>query len=231
MVKKVVRKTKVAKSESPSSPKPTGKASGKKQTARKTRSHNTLQQPLQPDTDLVDRAVQNNATYLTAEQLNHFRRLLLEKLAEITGDVNHIESGALKTSRADATGDLSSMPIHMADIGSDNYEQEFALGLMHSERQIVHEIIAALKRIDNGTYGICEGTGEQIPLTRLNGIPWTRHCLKYAARMEKGHSNQVQQYSYEPQDESDQDQHENAEQPDESQSDEHDRPYPNESEQ
>lgn len=125
------------------------------------------------------------ATYLTDDQLREFRRLLLDKLEEITGDVSHIESGALKSSRADASGDLSSMPIHMADIGSDNYEQEFALGLMNSERQIVVEIMAALRRIDNGSYGVCEGTGEPIPLTRLKGIPWTRYCVKYAESMEK----------------------------------------------
>ncbi len=102
------------------------------------------------------------------------------------GDVNHIESEALKTSRLDASGDLSSMPIHMADIGSDNYEQEFALGLMDSERKIVREILAALKRIEQRTYGICEGTGEPIPKARLEGIPWTPYCVRHAELIEKG---------------------------------------------
>ena len=88
---------------------------------------------------------------MKAKELAHFRELLIEKLKEITGDVNHIESGALKTSRQDSAGDLSSMPIHMADIGSDNYEQEFALGLMDSERKIVREIYEALKRIEEKT--------------------------------------------------------------------------------
>ena len=125
-------------------------------------------------------------TYLSPDQLAHFRALLLEKLAEITGDVDDLESGSLKSPRGDAAGDLSSMPIHMADIGSDNYEQEFSLGLMNSERKIVREIIAALKRIDKATYGICEGTGEPIPLPRLNGIPWTRYCVQYAEKLEKG---------------------------------------------
>jgi len=123
---------------------------------------------------------------LSADQLAHFRALLLEKLEEITGDVDHLESGSLKSSRGDAAGDLSSMPIHMADIGSDNYEQEFSLGLMSSERKIVREIIAALKRIDKGTYGICEGTGQPISLARLNGIPWARYCIQYAEKLEKG---------------------------------------------
>ena len=123
---------------------------------------------------------------LTAKELASFRELLVEKLKEIVGDVQHIESGALKTSRQDSAGDLSSMPIHMADIGSDNYEQEFSLGLMDSERKIVREIHEAIKRIQEGTYGICEGTGEPIPKMRLKGIPWARYCVKFAELVEKG---------------------------------------------
>lgn len=123
---------------------------------------------------------------LTAKELERYRELLIEKLKEILGNVDHIEAEALKTSRQDSSGDLSSMPIHMADIGSDNYEQEFALGLMDSERKIVQEIYEALKRIQNGTYGICEGTGEPIPKPRLDGIPWTRYCVQFAEMVEKG---------------------------------------------
>ena len=129
---------------------------------------------------------QKRKSVLTAKELQCYRDLLIERLKEIVGNVNHIESEALKTSRQDSSGDLSSMPIHMADIGSDNYEQEFALGLMDSERKIVQEIYEALKRIQEGTYGICEGTGEPIPKARLDGIPWTRYCVKYAEMLEKG---------------------------------------------
>jgi DnaK suppressor protein len=129
---------------------------------------------------------QRRKTTLSKSELKHFRELLIEKLKEIIGDVDQIESEALKRSRLDATGDLSSMPIHMADIGSDNYEQEFALGLMNSERKIVLEIFAALKRIEEGTYGVCEGTGEPIPKARLEGIPWARYCVEYAEKLEKG---------------------------------------------
>lgn len=125
-------------------------------------------------------------TTLSKTELAEFRELLIEKLKEIMGDVDHIESEALKKSRLDASGDLSSMPIHMADIGSDNYEQEFSLGLMDSERKIVQEIHAALQRIADGTYGICEGTGEPIPKARLKGIPWTRYSVEYAEKVEKG---------------------------------------------
>jgi DnaK suppressor protein len=128
----------------------------------------------------------HKSTQLTAEDLVHFRHLLLEKRAEIIGDVSSMENDALKKSRLDAAGDLSSMPIHMADIGTDNYEQEFALGLLDSERKLLREINDALQRIEDGTYGICEGTGEPIPRARLEASPWARYSVAYASLIEKG---------------------------------------------
>lgn len=123
---------------------------------------------------------------LTAAEIDNFRELLVAKCKELLGDVNSMETGALRKSRQDASGDLSSMPIHMADIGSDNFEQEFALGLMDSERKILVKINEALGRIGAGTYGICEGTGEPIPKTRLQAKPWARYCIEYAEMLEKG---------------------------------------------
>lgn len=123
---------------------------------------------------------------LTAADFKQFREMLLEKRREILRNVNEFEDEALKKSRLDASGDLSSMPIHMADLGTDNYEQEFALGLMDSERKLLREIDDALRRIDDKTYGICEGTGKPIPKARLKAQPWARHCVEYARLLEQG---------------------------------------------
>ena len=123
---------------------------------------------------------------LTSIDTEHFKQLLLEKRREILRNVNEFEDEALKKSRLDASGDLSSMPIHMADIGTDNYEQEFALGLMDSERKLLREIDDALGRIEQGTYGICEGTGKPIPKARLEAQPWARYCIEYARKLEQG---------------------------------------------
>jgi DnaK suppressor protein len=130
---------------------------------------------------------------LSQADLDHFRELLLRKRGEISGNVVEIEGETLKKSRLDASGDLSSMPIHMADLGTDNYEQEFALGLMDGERRILHEIDAALQRIQEGTYGICEGTGELIPRARLEAQPWARYCVDYARKIEEGQSSEPSQ--------------------------------------
>jgi len=123
---------------------------------------------------------------LTAAEIKHFRQMLLDKRREILINVNEFEDEALKKSRMDASGDLSSMPIHMADLGTDNYEQEFALGLMDSERKLLREIDDALERIEKGTYGTCEGTGKPIPKARLEAQPWARYCVEYARMLEQG---------------------------------------------
>jgi len=123
-----------------------------------------------------------NKSRLTPAELAEFKALLLAKRDEILGNVISMEDETLHKQRSD----LSNMPIHMADIGTDNYDQEFVLGLMDSERKLMKEIDEALDRIENGTYGICEGSGKSIPKTRLEAIPWARYCVEYARLLEKG---------------------------------------------
>lgn len=121
---------------------------------------------------------------LTKTDLAYFQTLLLKKRQEIQLNVLNIGDGALKQSRQNAAGDLSMMPVHMADIGSDTFEQEFALELMEGERQLLREIDEALQRIDAKTYGICEGTGSLISRARLEAKPWAKYCVEYAREME-----------------------------------------------
>jgi len=108
--------------------------------------------------------------------------MLIEKRNEILGSVTSMEAETLKRERSD----LSNMPIHMADMGSDSYEIENTIGLMSSERKILVAINEALDRIENGTYGVCEGEGEPIPKARLEAIPWARYCVNCATLVEKG---------------------------------------------
>jgi RNA polymerase-binding protein DksA len=149
------------------------------------------------------RAAQTKKKRLTAAEIEYFKQALLQKRREIVGDVNEMEDEALKKPRLDASGDLSSMPIHMADLGTDNYEQEFALGLMDSERKLLREIDDALQRIEQGTYGICEGTGKPIPKARLKAQPWARHCVQYARMIEEGRAIEGEKWLPETQEEVD----------------------------
>lgn len=117
---------------------------------------------------------------LTRKDLNAFRALLLERRAEIIGDV-----AGLEAARSASSGDLSNVPLHMADVGSDNYEQEFTLGLMESERNTVVEIDDALQRIVGGTYGVCEISAQPISRPRLEAKPWAKYSIEVARERER----------------------------------------------
>lgn len=117
---------------------------------------------------------------LTKRELMQYRTLLIEKRAEILGDMTSMSREALSD-----PSNLSHMPIHMADVGSDQYDQELMLGLVESERRLVHEINDALQRIADGTYGICQATGKPIGKPRLAAKPWAKYCIEAAREMER----------------------------------------------
>jgi len=119
--------------------------------------------------------------------LKLYKERLLVLRSRLRGDVNHMADAALKQNRSEANGDLSSMPIHMADIGSDNFEQEFTLSLMESEEDTLGQIEASLERIEDGTYGQCDECGAKIPKQRLNAIPYATLCVKCASAVEQGY--------------------------------------------
>ena len=114
------------------------------------------------------------------KELEHFRGLLLDRRARILASVTAMEKEALKATGQDFSVD------HMADHGSDNFEQDLTLGLVEGERKELVEIDGALARIDEGSYGVCEGTGESITRSRLEAIPYTRYSIDYARRVEAG---------------------------------------------
>jgi DnaK suppressor protein len=124
-----------------------------------------------------------NAAGFNARELEHFRDLLLAKRRELLGDLRSMEHEAL---HGGGNSNLSNLPIHMADMGTDNYEQEFTLGLVEKDRTILREINAALLKIQSGSYGICEGTGKPINRVRLEQIPWARFSVEYANKLERG---------------------------------------------
>lgn len=117
-------------------------------------------------------------------EMKEYKERLLRLRARLRGDVNAMASAALRKPRSEACGDLSSMPIHMADMGTDNFEQEFTLSLMENEEETLGRIEAALERIEDGVYGSCLECGGKIPKTRLNAIPFTAYCVKCASKLE-----------------------------------------------
>ena len=124
---------------------------------------------------------------LKSKDMEQFRDRLLNLQARLQGDVQTLSTGALG-SAAD-----SKSPTHMAELGTETYEQDFSLRMMESDQEVLKEIRDALKKIDEGTYGVCEGCVEQgrppskcwIPKTRLKEIPYARLCVACAEKMER----------------------------------------------
>lgn len=115
------------------------------------------------------------------KELAHFRAILVRKRAELVGDVSQMEREALKGQ----SGSLSSLPQHIADQGSDTYDQSLALNLAAADRKLIREIDEAIKRIDEGTYGVCELTGKPIKPERLEELPWARYSIEAARELER----------------------------------------------
>src|SRR5690349_17249255 len=116
-------------------------------------------------------------------EAKEFKKLLLGMRSRLRGDVNALAEGALRKTRSEASGDLSSMPIHMADMGTDAFEQEFTLSLMEHDGSALEQIEAALVRIEDGNYGVCVECEAKIPRARLEVLPFTPHCVKCAEKV------------------------------------------------
>jgi RNA polymerase-binding protein DksA len=123
---------------------------------------------------------------MTKAVLDTYRQQLLALRSRLKGDVTHLADEALRKAGGEASGGLSNMPIHMADLGTDNFEQEFTLSLLQNEEQALTEIGAALDRIDQGTFGRCEECHKEIPRERLKALPYARHCVDCARKLEQG---------------------------------------------
>ena len=120
-------------------------------------------------------------THLTRRELTAYKSLLLEKRRHIVGMVSGLETEALRSSG----GNLSNMPIHMADVGTDVFEQDFTLGMAATERELIVEIDAALERIGKRIYGVCQSTGKPIPKARLQAKPWAQYTIEAARVAER----------------------------------------------
>jgi RNA polymerase-binding transcription factor DksA len=119
------------------------------------------------------------------EKFKRFHRLLLDLRKSLTEGIELHSEETLKRSSKDDSGDLSSYGQHMADAGTDTFDRDFALSLVSSEQEALTEIDAALKRIHDGSYGICEITQKPIAKERLLAVPFTRYSAEAQKDLEK----------------------------------------------
>lgn len=114
-----------------------------------------------------------------------FKKLILKRKEEVLNDIKHIAEDTLKKSQREASGDISGYAYHMADVATDTYDREFSLGLASNERMFLYELEDALKKIDDGTYGLCEECKNLIAKNRLLAVSHARLCVKCQQKKEK----------------------------------------------
>lgn len=124
------------------------------------------------------------AHVLKPEEIEGFRQVLTGLWSRLRGDLSQMTDEALRRTQSESSGNLSNVPLHMADVGTENYDQEFTLGLIENEQATLEQVQAALGRIDAGTFGLCEECDEPIAKERLKFIPFTRHCIQCARKLE-----------------------------------------------
>ena len=119
---------------------------------------------------------------LSSAELDHLEARLKEERDRVLAVLRrHDESRT--TSRTEEAGDISDYPFHVADQGTDSYDQEMEIVFAERASRELEEIDRALRQLyeDPEHFGICENTGQPIPMERLDIVPWTRTCIQPGA--------------------------------------------------
>jgi DnaK suppressor protein len=122
---------------------------------------------------------------MTKAELESYQQTLQGLRSRLSGDVSHLADEAMRARGGEASGSLSNAPLHMADLGTDNFEQEFTLDLLRNQEQALTEIGDALERISRGTFGRCEECQGAIPKARLQALPYARYCVDCARKLQQ----------------------------------------------
>ncbi len=122
--------------------------------------------------------------FFTKQEIEAIKKELLRDKARMLEELMKMKGDGSKSLK-DASGDLSGYSIHMADMATDLYDREFSLGLAEGERKRLYEIESALKRIEEGTYGVCDACGDAISRKRLKAMPQAELCIKCQEKQEK----------------------------------------------
>jgi RNA polymerase-binding transcription factor DksA len=119
-------------------------------------------------------------------EMKPYKEMLIQLRNRLRGDVAAMASTALTKSGDAMNNESSSIPSHIADIGSETFEQHNTLRLLDNDGEVLDEIEVALERIEDGVYGACIECEHKIPKTRLRAIPYTPYCVKCASQIESG---------------------------------------------
>lgn len=140
---------------------------------------------------MPDQNVSSNNTPYSDEDLEYFRKLLLNEQAETQEEIDRLKD-SLENQNSMEDERTSSHHHHVGDAGSEEQEKERLYLMNERNREKIEEINAALSRIDNGTYGVCEASGDKIDRERLEAVPFARNSItKEKKRNQKGESGRI----------------------------------------
>jgi RNA polymerase-binding transcription factor DksA len=122
---------------------------------------------------------------MNRKEMETYRQRLVALGTRVEGDVSELQSEALRQTGGEEAGNLSNLPLHPADLGTDTYEQEVASDLLGNERDVLVAVREALNRIEQGTYGKCENCGGDISRERLDAVPYATLCVDCARATEQ----------------------------------------------
>ncbi len=118
--------------------------------------------------------------YFKISQLRDQLDRLLQLRERISGEISSIALNSLSSTERDPS---------LSDQGTDTFDREFALNQLSSEQDVLFEIDSAIRRLEEGTYGICELTGKPINIERLQALPYVRYSIEAQAEMEKSQAS------------------------------------------
>lgn len=195
--KKATPAPKAVKKDTPAKKKTTAKKAATKKAAKKvaktkpllTKKSNTKRRPLlshlapAPVAAPAAGDAGGKPKKLTAAFLKKQRQKLLDLRDTLVDQMNGVARDTL--GRGEENADSSAFGMHQADAGSDSYDRDFALNLLSQEQNALYEIEEALLRIDSGEYGVCQGSGNPIPVPRLEAMPFARCTVDYQEKLDK----------------------------------------------
>ncbi len=114
---------------------------------------------------------------MQSEQLNKFAQELYQEKERLVKQISRLEESGIGDTMSDSVGELSVYDNHPADLGDELFERSKDTALRDNAHILLENVEEALKKIDNGTYGICDKCGKQIPLARLEAVPWADECI------------------------------------------------------
>lgn len=123
---------------------------------------------------------------MSQAEMNVYRERLLALMGRLERDRPQLKDEALQATGGEASGGLSDVPVHLADLGSHAFEEELTLGLLENEEQMIEAINAALARVDQGVFGRCEACQQEIPKVRLQALPYAQYCVGCARKLQEG---------------------------------------------